>query len=87
MMDAILNAAATPQGLIILVVLAFIALTLVITAVFFIVAGLLRRGKKASMKREPGAATGTAAAERPSEEDSRDPLASFVPPAKSCSLL
>ena len=83
MMDAILNAAATPQGLIILVVLAFIALTLVITAVFFIVAGLLRRGKKASMKREPGAETGTAAAERPSEEDSRDPLASFVPPAKS----
>ena len=43
MMDAILNAAATPQGLIILVVLAFIVLTLVITAVFFIVAGLLPR--------------------------------------------
>ena len=43
MKEAILNAATTPQGLIILVVFAFIALTLVITAIFFAGAAIVRR--------------------------------------------
>lgn len=48
MKEAILNAASTPQGLIILVVFAFIALTLVITAIFFAVAALVRRKRAAA---------------------------------------
>ena len=99
MKDAILNAATTPQGLIILVVFAFIALTLLITAVFFIVAGVVKRRRTPKLAASVGRSDDFAAAEPSSQPSSRtepvanrtedvnaasnDPLATFVPPPKT----
>ena len=99
MKDAILNAATTPQGLIILVVFAFIALTLLITAVFFIVAGVVKRRRTPKLAASVDRSEDFAAAEPSSQPSSRtepvanrtedvsaasnDPLATFVPPPKT----
>lgn len=80
MLDQIIEAASTPQGLIILVIAAFIAATLLLTLVFFLIARLFSRGgKKGPDARADASAGARAPAAEPATPVSRDPLERFEP--------
>lgn len=75
MLDQIIEAASTPQGLIILVIAAFIAATLLLSLFFFAVARLfMRKPRRATEAAAPAA--GESASEAPR---SADPLERFEP--------
>ena len=89
MKEAILIAATTPQGLIILVVFAIIALTLVITALFFAGAAIVRRRRLPNVqnaKNAPVQPTASAPSTDPNAQRSTTPVTAYSTNAASESV-